>query len=117
MLASLEANISKAATELDQDVQKIQKVQHPGVPWFCWSNTPRHVGYVVEIGGKKMTLPYLCYHEVKGKTYQYGTEGANRPVWGRDVLLAPTERPDGNWPNDNKMGFFAHDPTFNFIVN
>jgi hypothetical protein len=47
------------------------------------------MGYIVEIGGKQTSLPYLCYHKVKGKTYQYGTEGANHPVWGRKILLSP----------------------------
>ena len=109
--------MSDATTELDLDVQKISEVQHPGPPWFQWSDTPAHGGFIVEIGGKQTTLPYLCYREVKGKTYQYGTEGAERPIWAREVTLAPTEQPEGDWPSDDEVGYFNRDPSFNFVVN
>ena len=66
---SVAAGMSDAATELDLKAVKFIESQHPGAPWFCWSNTPAHAGFIVDIGGQKQSLPYLCYWEVCGKTF------------------------------------------------
>ena len=109
--------MSDAATELDLEAAKYIESQHPEAPWFCWSNMPAHAGFIVNIGGQKRSLPYLCYQEVRGKTFQYSTEGQERPVWSREVHLAPTEQPEVIWLPDDNVGYFIRDPTFNFVIN
>ena len=78
---------------------------------------PAHAGFIVDIRGQKRSLPYLCYREVCGKTFQYGTKGWEHPVWSREVHLALTEWPEGIWPPDDDIGYFIQNPTFNFVIN
>ena len=78
MPPSVAASMSDAATELDLKAAKFVKSQHPGAPWFRWSNNAE---FIVDIRGQKQSLPYLCYREVRRKMFQYGTDGWERPVW------------------------------------
>ena len=114
---SVAAGLSDAPTELDLEAAAYVESAHPGAPWFRWCDTPAHPGYVIDICGRKVSLLYLCYHEVGSRTFQYGMEGCDRPIYGREVFLAPMERPKGSWPSDNEVGYFNWDPTFNFAVN
>ena len=76
-----------------------------------------HAGFIIDIRGQKRSLLYLCYREVCGKTFQYGTKGRALPTWSREVHLALTEWPEGIWPPDDDIGYFIQDPTFNFVIN
>src|SRR5712691_8347971 len=88
------AGISDLATELDLQAMETP-ITHPGPPWYRWAEGPAGETFNVRVLDRTVTLPYLCYRQIGNKTFQYGTEGKDRRVYSREMMLRPHEAPLG----------------------
>ena len=54
---------SLAATEVNK-VMKVDNLIHPGPPWFQWHDVPNLAPFIIDITGRSITLPFLCFREI-----------------------------------------------------
>lgn len=113
---SVAAEMSDPATELDLDLPDYINYSHPGPPWIRYSEAPASTAYVIEINGKLVHLPYICYCQINKKVFQYGTEGAECKVYGHEIFLGTHNLVPNQGVGDDDLGYFLQDPVFNFVA-
>lgn len=89
-------------------------------PWQLWTTHLGYPPYEVDLGEGPITLPYVCFGTHLGVPWQLGKLAPDGEVYARQVTSAPCHRPYlPSYPgvNDNELGIFLKDATFNFALN
>ena len=92
----------------------IEGQQHPGPPWYRWTDMPGHPPFVVRVGEQEVVMPFLRFKDINGKPHQLRTEGAGSTIHGRPILAGPMEGDRSDHDEDLEM--LVSKPTYNFAA-